>query len=511
MNLCSDSLKILNTPNAGGNSIISETLSNEILFRSFNSKLLATEMEIIYYPTGKITDYAVKIHDTNFGVSVTRAMKYPPNSPYTEEDAKRLLKKKLEGVIASTKLAIKPKFKKQILHIWAINSQAAESLEKAYADIDPEIKSNTIVLVTIAENCDFIFWNSSQINNNHNNQNQNQQQNSNTNTNSNSNSNNMKNQNQEMFKNHILDSSLIKEKSEEKNIHRSSESTEESNTEDISNRESTSFNSSSLQRSMSFYPSKIHILTQNSDDCTAFWDLFNMNKPPTKYADQKTNSINPDEEPKLMRIYRIGKGKTRSIECIKEGRWDQISKCVLETSFCYVVDTKNELFIWMGNGANSSQRKLVVKFGKAIKLLLSRPSSCFSMIVIENKEHVLFKEKFYDFSTRFSNNLYSNLFDEMNKKKSTQNNEDNTIQKLSTDFCSNEVVSKVIKDFINRTENPLKKTTQKTTQKKKIDAQKSNLCVWVINKETREIEEFDNEMYGHFFSNDNYLVFFRNE
>ncbi|KAJ5073262.1 hypothetical protein M0811_08944 [Anaeramoeba ignava] len=176
MNLCSDSLKILNTPNAGGNSIISETLSNEILFRSFNSKLLATEMEIIYYPTGKITDYAVKIHDTNFGVSVTRAMKYPPNSPYTEEDAKRLLKKKLEGVIASTKLAIKPKFKKQILHIWAINSQAAESLEKAYADIDPEIKSNTIVLVTIAENCDFIFWNSSQINNNHNNQNQNQKE-----------------------------------------------------------------------------------------------------------------------------------------------------------------------------------------------------------------------------------------------------------------------------------------------------------------------------------------------
>ncbi|KAJ5070563.1 villin [Anaeramoeba ignava] len=340
------------------------------------------------------------------------------------------------------------------------------------------------------------------------NTNTNSNSNSNSNTNSNSNSNNMKNQNQEMFKNHILDSSLIKEKSEEKNIHRSSESTEESNTEDISNRESTSFNSSSLQRSMSFYPSKIHILTQNSDDCTAFWDLFNMNKPPTKYADQKTNSINPDEEPKLMRIYRIGKGKTRSIECIKEGRWDQISKCVLETSFCYVVDTKNELFIWMGNGANSSQRKLVVKFGKAIKLLLSRPSSCFSMIVIENKEHVLFKEKFYDFSTRFSNNLYSNLFDEMNKKKSTQNNEDNTIQKLSTDFCSNEVVSKVIKDFINRTENPLKKTTQETTQKKKIDAQKSNLCVWVINKETREIEEFDNEMYGHFFSNDNYLVFF---
>ena len=53
-------------------------------------------MEVEYFPEGgSITDYTCKMFDTTLGVSVTRAMKY--GGDFTEEDADRLLMKKLNG------------------------------------------------------------------------------------------------------------------------------------------------------------------------------------------------------------------------------------------------------------------------------------------------------------------------------------------------------------------------------------------------------------------------------
>ena len=84
------------TPNAGGNSVESETLSFEMLKKSFNAKLLKTEMEVSYWPMGgSITDYVCYMFDSIIGVSVTRAMKY--NGEFTYEDANKLLVKKLKG------------------------------------------------------------------------------------------------------------------------------------------------------------------------------------------------------------------------------------------------------------------------------------------------------------------------------------------------------------------------------------------------------------------------------
>jgi len=56
------SKKMLSIPNAGGNSVISEVISFEILKSAFKAKFLKTEMEIEYFPFGsKITDYTVEI------------------------------------------------------------------------------------------------------------------------------------------------------------------------------------------------------------------------------------------------------------------------------------------------------------------------------------------------------------------------------------------------------------------------------------------------------------------
>jgi len=99
---CEESRKILHLPNAGGNSVISEVMSFELMHRCFGAKLLKTEMDINYYPYGsKKTDYLIQIYGKTVAVSVTRAMKY--SGIFTNLDARHLLIKKLDGINWSTR------------------------------------------------------------------------------------------------------------------------------------------------------------------------------------------------------------------------------------------------------------------------------------------------------------------------------------------------------------------------------------------------------------------------
>ncbi|XP_060570040.1 AAC-rich mRNA clone AAC4 protein-like [Ruditapes philippinarum] len=143
----SDIIKIRDAPNAGGSSIYSEVLSFLILKKCCHAKLLKTEMEIEYFPRGgPITDYVCQIYGTILGVSVSRAMKFGSRA-YTEEDAKRLLHKKLKGVIKSTNNN-QEKWKKQVLHLWSVSNDVTSTLIKVFNMIPPEIKSNTVILIT---------------------------------------------------------------------------------------------------------------------------------------------------------------------------------------------------------------------------------------------------------------------------------------------------------------------------------------------------------------------------
>ncbi|KAL6048905.1 AAC-rich mRNA AAC4 protein-like [Balamuthia mandrillaris] len=150
--------KIRDTPNAGGNSVASEVLSYELLRCMYGAELKSTEMELEYFPMGgKITDYSITLYSLHLGVSVTRAMKY--NGIFQPEDAYRLLNKKLEGVLASSRLVMEP-FHKQILHIFAEAEYVADVLEDVYhRSISPDLKADTLVVVTVTENCDWVFQN----------------------------------------------------------------------------------------------------------------------------------------------------------------------------------------------------------------------------------------------------------------------------------------------------------------------------------------------------------------
>mmetsp|Transcript_84440 Transcript_84440/g.126590 ORF Transcript_84440/g.126590 Transcript_84440/m.126590 type:complete len:235 (-) Transcript_84440:22-726(-) len=158
MKLGKDAKTIMRLPNAGGNSIHSEALSCDMLNVMFDAKLEKTEMELKYFPmNSKITDYSVLIRNEIFGVSVTRAMKY--HGEFTDEDAEKLLTRKLYGVNASTKAVLECyRWKKQILHVWAEHKYIANVLYRTYETLPASLKNNTIVIVTVCENSPWIFF-----------------------------------------------------------------------------------------------------------------------------------------------------------------------------------------------------------------------------------------------------------------------------------------------------------------------------------------------------------------
>jgi len=143
-----DAQRMLLEDNAGGSSRVSEAMSFEVLHRAFGAQLLKLELELRYWPpNGSITDYSIDIDGVQLGVSVTRAMG-KPGVRFGVDAAEALLRKKLGGVIRSSQTCLDD-LEKQILHIWVQDAADAEAVERAYAVIEPELVSSTVVLVTV--------------------------------------------------------------------------------------------------------------------------------------------------------------------------------------------------------------------------------------------------------------------------------------------------------------------------------------------------------------------------
>ncbi|KAK9765161.1 hypothetical protein K7432_006738 [Basidiobolus ranarum] len=163
-NLSEGSRRIRDLPNAGGNSMFSEVLSYELLYRLLpDLNLFATEMEVRYFPRGgPMTDYLVSLNASHqnqglhptIGVSVTRAFAF--RRQFTKSDALRILRKKLLGVIKSTRTVIGCELKKQLLHIWAPTGSVARLVRRIFWGLEDEVRSNTFVIVTVV-NSDWVF------------------------------------------------------------------------------------------------------------------------------------------------------------------------------------------------------------------------------------------------------------------------------------------------------------------------------------------------------------------
>src|SRR5678815_651626 len=99
---------------------------------------------------GKITDLLVEIDGLKIGVSVTRAVAFPFDQPYPPEQAMALMQRKLSDILLSTaNVAPEDAWTKQALHIIAYSDQHAAVIDSALQQIDPAVRADTVVIVTI--------------------------------------------------------------------------------------------------------------------------------------------------------------------------------------------------------------------------------------------------------------------------------------------------------------------------------------------------------------------------
>jgi len=152
--------QIIEDDNLGGSSIHSEAIAFDMLYRCELAELLKTEAEILYLDDGgKKTDELVEIDTYRIGVSVTRAFHWPPEDPYTVEEAQELLEDKLGDVLLSFDNADPADaWTRSILHVVAYDPSYADSIETAFAQVDAATQADTIVVVTVTDGEDeFIY------------------------------------------------------------------------------------------------------------------------------------------------------------------------------------------------------------------------------------------------------------------------------------------------------------------------------------------------------------------
>jgi hypothetical protein len=146
-------MTLIDTPNAGGSSELSELFAFEQLARCEAATLVKTETQIVY------TNPVIDGH--KIGVSVTRAFAYPIGTPYSEQQATNLLTDKLEDIkLSSANVSAADAWEKQILAYQAIDEQTAQMLVTVWNGLAAEVKTDTILLITRTDGADlFIYQN----------------------------------------------------------------------------------------------------------------------------------------------------------------------------------------------------------------------------------------------------------------------------------------------------------------------------------------------------------------
>ena len=146
--------------NAGGSSLESEALSYDVLYRCEGAELLATETEVDYVDdNGKKIDLLVAIDGLQLGVSVTRAYGYPPEDPYTVEQAVELLGDKLADLqTIEQNIEGDDVFDARALHVLAYTADHATSLETAIGELDAQTLGGAMLVVTVTEGDDAFLY-----------------------------------------------------------------------------------------------------------------------------------------------------------------------------------------------------------------------------------------------------------------------------------------------------------------------------------------------------------------
>jgi hypothetical protein len=166
--ICGEAQKIIDEPNAGGASVVSETLSAEYMCRRFGAMNIVSEMKIQYFFINwKKIDYIATIDDQRVGVSVTRAMGFPTADDFQIEDALRLCYKKLYGlIVARSGISRMFSYDRSILHCFCQSKRIATLMKQSFDELiendkkspeDVRLTGNITIILTVCENMSGIF------------------------------------------------------------------------------------------------------------------------------------------------------------------------------------------------------------------------------------------------------------------------------------------------------------------------------------------------------------------
>jgi len=152
--------QIYDEGNLNPSSLYSEIVAYEVLARCEEALLLKTEATIVYQdPMGKKTDLLVEMDGLKIGVSVVRAVGFPQDDPWTPAQAEVILQKKLEDIlVSSANVAPEDAWVKQILSVVAYGPMHLDSLLTAYAGLDPTIKADTLLVITVTHGDDAFIY-----------------------------------------------------------------------------------------------------------------------------------------------------------------------------------------------------------------------------------------------------------------------------------------------------------------------------------------------------------------
>lgn len=153
--------EILADDNAGGSSLYSEILAHEFLLQCEQAVLLKTETEILYTdPNGKKTDLLLEIDGEKIGVSVTRAIVFPPDTPLSPTRALEQLEDKLGDVIlANANVRPEDAWAKQILVVETPSESDRDVLLDVIPTIDAALRADTVLWVVQTDGQDeFLYF-----------------------------------------------------------------------------------------------------------------------------------------------------------------------------------------------------------------------------------------------------------------------------------------------------------------------------------------------------------------
>jgi hypothetical protein len=222
-----------------------------------------------------------------------------------------------------------------------------------------------------------------------------------------------------------------------------------------------------------------------------FWVFFGGSENESSVSDSttttaKSDDADSDDEEDDLRMYRIANSTDlrKAVTIVQLPEYGKPHKSILNSEYVYVVDSPTEIYVWSGKYARDNQRDLGLTVAEKLLRQPNRPPWLKVTELSENAETTLWKEKFNGYGGMLP--IHTGIVEKRGNVAEKQEQADIDVASLLKKDIHAAPESFVVSD-----------KTQFTSQTVKM---------WRVNKFKRE--EYPEQLHGHFYSGDAFLVLF---